>query len=62
MNILLVRSEYIRKHQYTADYLQLCSSLRKMGNEVTLIGLGDKNKFDKDIVLLKIPFKWNIII
>jgi glycosyltransferase involved in cell wall biosynthesis len=56
MNILLVRSEYIRKHHYTADYLQLCSSLKKMGHEVTLIGLGDKNKFEKNIVLLKIPF------
>jgi glycosyltransferase involved in cell wall biosynthesis len=56
MNILLVRSEYIRKHHYTADYLQLSNSLKKLGHKVILIGIGDKNKFDKDIVLLKIPF------
>jgi len=58
MNILLVRSEYIKKDNYTADYLQLTNSLKKIGHKVTLIGVNseNKNKFEKDLILLKMPF------
>jgi len=56
MNILLVRNEFIKKHHYTDDYSQLSNSLKKLGHKVSLIGLDDKNKFEKDLLLLKIPF------
>jgi glycosyltransferase involved in cell wall biosynthesis len=58
MNILLVRSDYIKKDNYTADYLQLSDSLKKLGHKVTLIGINYKNKntFEKDLILLKMPF------
>ncbi|MDR3609519.1 MAG: glycosyltransferase [Ignavibacteriaceae bacterium] len=57
MNILLVRNEFIRKNNYTADYLQLSQALKKLGHKVILIGINNKNKFDNDLVLLKIPFR-----
>jgi glycosyltransferase involved in cell wall biosynthesis len=58
MNILLVRNDYIKKDNYTADYFQLSDSLRKLGHKVTLMGVNDKNKnkFEKDLILLKLPF------
>jgi glycosyltransferase involved in cell wall biosynthesis len=57
-NILLVRSEYIKKDNYTTDYCQLSDSLRKLGHRVTLMGVNykNKNKFEKDLILLKMPF------
>ena len=58
MNILIARVDYIRKDNYTADYFQLSDSLKKLGHKVTLIGVNylNKNKFEKDLILLKLPF------
>ena len=58
MNILLVRTDYIKKDNYTADYIQLSHSLQKLGHKVTLIGVNvnNKNEFGEDIILLKLPF------
>src|ERR1035437_4992451 len=58
MNILLARVDYIKKDNYTADYFQLSDSLRKLGHKVTLMGVNylNKNKFEKDLLLFKMPF------
>src|ERR1035437_5334880 len=58
MNILLARVDYIKKDNYTADYFQLSDSLRKLGHKVTLMGVNylNKNKFEKDLILFKMPF------
>src|ERR1035437_4302267 len=57
MNILLARVDYIKKDNYTADYFQLSDSLRKLGHNVTLMGVNylNKNKFEKDLILFKLP-------
>jgi glycosyltransferase involved in cell wall biosynthesis len=58
MNILFVRTDYIKKDNYTADYIQLSASLKKLGHNVTMVGLtnNNKNEFGNDIILLKMPF------
>jgi glycosyltransferase involved in cell wall biosynthesis len=58
MKFLLVRTDYIKTDNYTADYIQLSHSLQKLGHQVTLIGVNNdkKNEFGNDIILLKMPF------
>ena len=58
MNILLLRTDYIKKGSYTSDYIQLSNSLKKLGHKVTLVGISDKNKneFGKEMILLNLPF------
>jgi glycosyltransferase involved in cell wall biosynthesis len=56
MNFLLVRNAYLNKG-YMSDYNQLNRSLNNLGHKSILVGLGDKYKFAKEFVLLKLPFK-----
>jgi glycosyltransferase involved in cell wall biosynthesis len=56
MNILLVRNVFISKRYYMNDYIQLTKSLNKLGHNAILVGIDDKNKFEKDLILLKSPF------
>lgn len=56
MNILLVRNVFINKRYYMNDYIQLTKSLNKLGHNAILVGLDDKNKFGKNLILLKSPF------
>jgi glycosyltransferase involved in cell wall biosynthesis len=55
MNFLFVRNVFLNKG-YMSDYIQLNKTLNNQGHKSILVGLGDKNKFEKDIVLLKSPF------
>jgi glycosyltransferase involved in cell wall biosynthesis len=54
-NILLVRNVFINKRYYMSDYIQLTKSLNNLGHKAILVGLDDKNKFEKDLILLKPP-------
>lgn len=55
MNFLLVRNAFLNKG-YMSDYNQLSKSFNNLGHKSILVGLGSKNKFEKELVLLKLPF------
>ena len=56
MNILIVRNVDIKKEHHINCEIQLVKALKKLGHKSKLIGIGDKNKFENELISLKMPF------
>ena len=57
MNILFIRNDDLNQSFYLSCEVQLVKSFIKMGHSAKLIGVGDKNKFDDEIIYLSSPLR-----
>ncbi len=56
MNIIFIRDVIISKTYHVNCEIQLVKALNRLGNKTKLIGIGDKNTFGEELILLKCPF------